>query len=187
MTRQELEAAILDTINRPDLSASMFFSMGEADIRSRLRHWRTERLVTLTVTDGAITLPDDYLSTISASTEDEGQLFRGAVTQPSTAHGLQMHIAEELEGATIDLKYYSRLDRLSSANSSNWVSEDHPDLYLYAGLRHTAPYLIEDARIATWDALYESALARIERERVRQINDGPPMRQSIHTPTRGRR
>ena len=60
-------------------------------------------------------------------------------------------------GITVHITYYASLPSLSNSNTTNWLLLKYPDLYLYGSLKHTAPYLRDDERIALWDALYQKA------------------------------
>lgn len=59
---------------------------------------------------------------------------------------------------TAELTYVATLAKLSDSNTSNWILERHPDVYLYGSLLQAAPYLRDDERVATWSALYETAV-----------------------------
>lgn len=48
---------------------------------------------------------------------------------------------------------------LGDGNPTNWVLQQHPDIYLYGALTQSAPYLDNDGRIATWGALFTQAIA----------------------------
>jgi hypothetical protein len=50
------------------------------------------------------------------------------------------------------------LAKLSDANTSNWLLERHPDVYLYGALLQAAPYLRDDERVALWTPLYGQAI-----------------------------
>jgi hypothetical protein len=58
----------------------------------------------------------------------------------------------------VRLVYRQGIPPLGPSRPSNWLSERHPDLYLYASLLESAPFLREDARLATWRALLEEGL-----------------------------
>jgi hypothetical protein len=60
------------------------------------------------------------------------------------------------------LAYYAKLSKLSDSNTTNWLLTAAPDAYLYGTLMQAAPYLQDDARIATWSALYSSALEDLQ-------------------------
>lgn len=56
------------------------------------------------------------------------------------------------------MAYWRRVFPLSESAPTNWMLEEHPDIYLYAALIESAPYLGDDARIATWKTLLEERL-----------------------------
>ena len=56
------------------------------------------------------------------------------------------------------LVYWTALSALSVSNTTNWILTKHPDVYLYGALTQSAPYLQDDARLATWGALFQAAL-----------------------------
>src|SRR3990167_2951986 len=60
-----------------------------------------------------------------------------------------------------ELNYYERLAPLSASNTTNWLTDNCPQLLLYASLIESAPYLRDDERIAVWQAQYEKHVAAI--------------------------
>ena len=62
---------------------------------------------------------------------------------------------------TFELNYYERLAPLSASNTTNWLTDNCPQLLLYASLLESAPYLRDDERIAVWQAQYETHVAAI--------------------------
>ena len=55
----------------------------------------------------------------------------------------------------IDLVYYAALDILSPTVATNWISENVPELLLFAALMEAAKWLKDDARLAVWQGSYE--------------------------------
>jgi hypothetical protein len=64
---------------------------------------------------------------------------------------------------------------LSADGDTNWLLTNHPDVYLYGSLVHTAPYLKDDARIALWAGLLAQAMGEIEDEST-AARFGSPLR-----------
>jgi len=62
---------------------------------------------------------------------------------------------------TMEILYYTRPPVLSSTNISNAFLANYPDALLYASLMEAEPYLINDARTATWANLYDRAIGNI--------------------------
>jgi len=58
---------------------------------------------------------------------------------------------------------------LSDAAPTNWLLTESPDIYLYATLVQSAPYLKEDERTGIWSSFYEKLVEdmRIADERAR--------------------
>jgi hypothetical protein len=60
------------------------------------------------------------------------------------------------------LYYDSRkVAALSASNASNVILVKAPGLYLYGALVHSAPFLLDDERIATWETAYQERLAKV--------------------------
>jgi len=62
---------------------------------------------------------------------------------------------------TLEILYYKVPTQLSSTTASNEFLANYPDALLYATLLEAEPYLINDARTATWADLYNRAIANI--------------------------
>lgn len=78
------------------------------------------------------------------------------------------------EAYSLEMIYRANIAPLSDANTSNWLLLKAPDLYLYGTLLESAPYMKEDARIATWAAGYSMALDGLNTLGARQSNDSGP-------------
>jgi hypothetical protein len=74
---------------------------------------------------------------------------------------------------TARLRYRKRLDGLSTANFSNFVSEHYPDLYVYGVLKHAALF-VGDERAGVWSQQFERALDETQADSLRQ-NAGSTM------------
>ena len=70
---------------------------------------------------------------------------------------------------------------LSDTQTSNWVLEYHKDVYLYSALKHSAPFLAEDNRLAVWAALYQAAIDRINEDSERSKSGGSGRRMQIRS------
>lgn len=73
----------------------------------------------------------------------------------------------------MEIFYNAKWAELSDAAPTNWLITNQPDLYLYGSLAESAPYLVDDTRLATWAALYKESKERIvEQDRKDRIADG---------------
>jgi hypothetical protein len=63
---------------------------------------------------------------------------------------------------TLSLLYYAQPTFISTTTASNIYLANYPDALLYATLAEAEPYLMNDARVQTWSALYDRAIANIK-------------------------
>jgi hypothetical protein len=66
---------------------------------------------------------------------------------------------------------YTRLEPLSSANQTNWLTQNAPNAMLYGTLKQTAPFIKDDARLALWSGLFDSAMTALKTEDQLRIGD----------------
>lgn len=200
-TYSELKTSIANWLNRDDLTSVIpdFISLTESDVNRNVRHWRMEQRATATLDARYTTLPTDFLEAVR---------FHLSVDQRPiellTPLALQMRrennndtqgkpqfyaiIAGQIEvwptpdaSYTGELYYYSRTPALSDSNTTNWALTYFPDLYLYGSLSHSAPYLVDDARIGTWAALYQNAINGINSANDKAKFGGTGLRMQVNT------
>lgn len=63
--------------------------------------------------------------------------------------------------AEIEMIYYGKFVGLSESKQTNWLLSNHPDVYLYESLTHSAPYLKDDARLAVWQTRANTAMQEL--------------------------
>ena len=73
------------------------------------------------------------------------------------------------ETYTGKLAYWKRLDVSASAHT---LFTRNPDLYLYGSLAHSAPFIGQDERLATWVAIFERLMTEIARVDVHDRTTG---------------
>lgn len=173
-----LLASLAGWLMRDDLTAVLpdFVTLAEADMNNRLR--LRSMLTTATVSDAGGALPADCVKVRSVALDGWGHLafasdaevaqfsegFRGGPARWWAIEGDSLVIGpEQTGGGTVTLRYYARIPALSDSNPTNAVLEAGPALYLYGSLLQAAPYLLDDARIQTWAALYQEAATLLQR------------------------
>lgn len=52
--------------------------------------------------------------------------------------------------------YYKRLPILSATDTTNWISENEPELLLFSALMEAAMFLKDDARAQIWEARFQA-------------------------------
>jgi hypothetical protein len=66
---------------------------------------------------------------------------------------------------------YTRLTPLSSSNQTNWLTRNAPNALLFGTLKQTAPFLKDDARLAVWTQIFDTAIAALKLEDQLRVGD----------------
>lgn len=72
---------------------------------------------------------------------------------------------------TLEVLYYEQPRFLDDEYQTNWLTEYAPDLLLYGTLLEAAPFLKNDQRLATWQALFDRAAQSLSNEDLKRIVD----------------
>lgn len=92
-----------------------------------------------------------------------------------TVFGNEIELAPTPDAAyTVEMVYRRTVPPLAS-DGGNWLLTMAPDLYLYAALLESAPYIKEDARIQTWGLGFTSALADLNNLGLTSTFNAGPM------------
>jgi len=175
-TYTELKASVADYLARTDLTTQIpdFIALAEKRLKRDLRIRQMLKVVTTTTTaaDSTVGLPSDFLSMrdLHVSTNPVSSIeylspsnfYRNARTTESGVPTKYTVLAAEFQFApipdstyTLNMLYYAAPPYLSSSVSSNVFLANCQDLLLYATLGEAEPYLMNDARVQTWAALYD--------------------------------
>jgi hypothetical protein len=178
-----LQSTVADYLNRSDLTAVIptFIQLAESQINRDIRHYEMEARSNAQQDAG-----DEYMQTPANWLENIRAHVTGAGTSPLDLISRQA-MADKRAGAedttgrpqyyamadgqfqlyptpdaqyTIELLFFEKIPALAS-NTTNWLVEGYPDIYLYGSLMHSAPYLQEDARMAVWAQMYAAAVLRL--------------------------
>jgi hypothetical protein len=80
---------------------------------------------------------------------------------------------------SIQMLYYAKPAYLSDTNIVNVFLTNYPDALLYAALGEAEPYLMNDARLQTWAALYDRSITAISTADQNGEYGGQPMSMSV--------
>ena len=201
-TYSELKTKIADTLNRDDLTSVIpdFIALAESAINDDVKHWRGDKRAETTLDGQFIGLPSDWQETkrihlnASGTTDlrylapETMQAMRASNNDAGGKPEYYTHIAGQLElypspdaNYSADLFYRASVSTLSDSNTDNWVLTNYPDVYLYGALIHSAPYLVDDARIQTWAALYSAAVKRVNKQSKKASASGKGLKQTIRS------
>ena len=181
-TYSELRTTVADFLNRDDLTAAIpsFISLAEAALNRRIRAPEMVTRATVTIDAEYENRPADWMETIRYQvntnpitvlefvTPEEAIIqktkFSAAGTPMffSTIGTQFQHVPAPDSSFTGELMYYGRIAGLSDSNTSNWLLTANPDIYLYATLVQSAPYLKEDERIGVWAGMLDRLMAEYE-------------------------
>jgi hypothetical protein len=116
-----------------------------------------------------VTLPGDYNEAIRVTYGDLPLDFTAESASSSAMEsvdslnrysiaGNRLWLLTNLDGSKFTLHYFADIEPLSDSNTSNWLLEDAPDIYLYASLLEAEPFIKNDERIAVWSQALETAI-----------------------------
>lgn len=178
----DLQATIASYLARTDLTAQIpdFIQLAETRLRRELRIRQMLKVATTTTVanDSTVELPSDYLqmrdlhiNTNPVQTIEyisPSNFYRNTWTSISGLPRQYTILAQEFQFApipdsnyTIQMMYYAAPAYLSNSNTSNVFLANCPDLLLYGALGEAEPYLMNDARLATWAQMYDRGLSAL--------------------------
>jgi hypothetical protein len=195
-TYSELKASVANYLARTDLTDQIpdFISLAERRMRRevRIRQMLVSAELTATAGNNKVTLPTDFLEArdfvvVGNPTQplnylSPSALSRNAVSSTSGKPYQYTILAEQFQlspapdfAYTLNLLYFAAPDFLSDSNASNEFLVNVPDMLLYAALLEAEPYLMNDARLQTWIAMYERASISVEKSNETGQYSGVPL------------
>jgi len=194
-TYAELQTAVGNWLNRADLTSYIpdLIMLGERRIYRKLRIRAMETALNSAIASGVLAVPATYIELKSARID-------GTPTQPlerksvdaiyhkyptRSSQGRPVAIAREGSNFifgpypdsnyTVKGIYYARLTALSASNTTNWFTENAPDLLLWAALAESEVFLKNDERILVWESKYQAAAKDVQDEDDRENSSGSPL------------
>ena len=178
-TYSELQDSIKRWIDRDDLSGQIAdaIALFESWANHNLRVAQMETTATITLTSNVGALPTDYLqwrrvrSNASPIRELEyAEPSWVAEHYPDTATSDAAYftiIGTNISTAPpstpdILLNYYQKIPALADNVSGNWLLTKAPGAYLWGSCLQLAPFIDDDARIATWGQLLDREIASLK-------------------------
>lgn len=199
-TYSGLQSAVASYLARSDLTNEIpvFIQMAENRLRRDLRIRPMLKVVTTTTVadDSTVELPADFLQMrdlhinadpiyvlkYDAPSVFYRNTFSTIVGKPTNYTTL----AQEFQlspipdtNYTLQMLYYAAPQYLSDTNTTNAFTVNCPDLLLYASLAEAETYLMNDARVQTWSALYDRGLASITTSDDQGEYSGSPLTMTV--------
>ena len=70
-----------------------------------------------------------------------------------------------------EVLFYQRVQPLESSNQTNWFTVYAPQALLYGSLLQAMPFLKNDDRIPSWQAMYDKTMQALKAEDIQRIGD----------------
>lgn len=180
----DLVGAICDRMNDSGLStmAPEFIRLAEASFNRRLSSVDQEGTATIPA-DASIPMPTDYKGAMSLRINDYPPLkqlsaddFQTKWSEANPARpenfaifGAAIHLGPEPDTTyTLTMTYMRTLTPLSEVNTTNWLLEQHPDLYLYGALIQAEFRGWNDDRLPLINGAVEGMIAEINAHEARK-------------------
>ena len=195
-TYSDLKTSVANYLARTDLTDQIpdFIGLAERRMRRevRIRQMLVSATLTATAGNNKVTLPTDFLEardfvvvgnpTQPLNYVSPSALSRNAVSSTSGKPNEYTILAEQFQlspapdfAYSLNLLYYAAPEFLSNSNASNEFLVNVPDMLLYASLLEAEPYIMNDARLQTWVAMYERASASVDKSNETGQYSGVPL------------
>lgn len=199
-TYSDLQAAIARFLNRTDLTAEIptFIALAEAAFARDLRHPSMETRAVANFDTRYTATPEDWLETrrltmgnassgyralalVSVDAMERMRAERRDVSgvpqfYAHTGGGIEVFPTPDSAYTSGELVYLARVPALTDEAPTNWLLTAAPDAYLYGALVHSAPYLVADERMVTWENGYNKAITGLNTAGQRARASGTSLR-----------
>lgn len=154
-------------------------AFGEADLAAALTDRRMEETIEYQNAGEIAALPDDFrdidaltvdgceVTYLTPESYDATEACSGRPKYYTVSGKTLLFRVSGNDLYTIRLRYLRGLCRLSTARRSDWLQCQRPAARLYAAAVHAAPYLEDDARLATWERMRNAEIEAVETNAMR--------------------
>lgn len=184
-TFANLKTAINDWLwNRNESSVADFIRLVEVDINRTIRHRKMHKRSTATASGQYLDLPDDIIE-IRRVTLQTSPIFELKRVSPDDLSNMRTRysgsgrprwyaiIDDTLEllptpdsNYTVEIVYVSEVPALSDEQTTNWLLDDYPDVYLYGSLVHGSTYLMDPQQLPVFEQKYERAKMQLRADEM---------------------
>lgn len=187
-----------DDISTSDLSVDvldLIIAAGEARIYRDLRSSTQDTALSLTISSNVATLPSDFIElrgapyVVSFGVADylpwevmQNQIQLGADTATSpfyySSEGDTLIFYPVLaSGVVVKGRYYKQFADISTGLNAFFTR--HPDVFLYAALSSSAPFLGELTRLPIWEQTYTSLVQSANEQERRRMSRGSKLQTRV--------
>jgi hypothetical protein len=196
MTYDSLNTMVLQYLERSDAAVieaiPTFITLAEFEIAQQIKTLGQMQVVesTMEIGNPVIQKPARWRKTVSMEVSSGGSKspvllrkyeYLKSYTPNTATTGLPLYYADYdydhwLVAPTPDqaypfeVLYYERIAPLSSANQTNWITQNAPNAMLFGTLLQAMPFLKNDAR-QIFQQKYQEAIAALKLEDVSRVGD----------------
>lgn len=175
----DLQAAVANWLKRSDLTDDIktFIQLAEAQFNRKIRTQDMETRSQATADGEYLGLPDDFLGlrairylnsynkplkylSPSELTRIKGYQDTGSPYAYTVEDGqIKLYPAPDATNTVdIEIEYLARIPSLSDSQTTNWLLDDNPDVYLFGTLVAAEPFLYNEERMPLWKSQLEAAI-----------------------------
>jgi hypothetical protein len=180
-----------DDISTSDLSTAtldLLIGSGEQRVYRDLRSSAQDTALSLTITSNVATLPTDFLSlrgapyvgTFKTATYAPWEAVQNLIQigTDSANHPVRytfqgdtmIFYPPQPTGTVVGGRYFKRFADISTGLNAFFTR--HPDVFFYAALAESAPFLGEQSRLQVWEAKYAQLVAAAGEQETRRVTRG---------------
>lgn len=198
-TVDDLRSQVEAELDRDDITDDDWRStlqLVETYLNRTLRHPQMEKVTGIAVTDGAGTLPADFLAMralydankVSLPSVDAVSMIETPVggRKVCSIVGEQLLVAPQ-STETVTLIYYGKIPRLTINEQSNWVLANHADVYFFGCLMYLSSRIGDNdsGAVEKWRTAFGQSVGELEEFGKRRRFGGPLLQRSNVRQVRG--
>jgi len=194
LTYATLKSDIANYLARDDLTSDIptMIRLAESLIRNDVRVMDMVRHTTMSVNSQRIAMPDGFLSAVSLHMDaqnkkldfvtpydfyNDSRAGRSGSPEIFTTEGSYFLFAPHTsETIFAKLTFYQAYDRMSGEGDTNWLLENHYDVYLYASLAQAKAFIEDDEQAGKWAQAYTLSVDKLHTSDRRGRFSGAPMK-----------
>ncbi len=189
-----------DDVSQSDLSVpilDLIIGAGEQRLYRDMRSSTQDTAFSLTTTSNLVTLPADFLELRGApyiankvvatyapweAVQNQIQLQgSSSTTSNPIRYTFQsdklLFFPAQTDGTSVTGQYYKRFADISGA--LNALFTRHPDVFLYAALSESAPYVGETSRLTIWEGKYKELVQAANEQERRRVTRGSKLQARV--------
>lgn len=163
-----------------------FVALAEAEFNRRLRTLDMEARAVATLSGDYLALPDDFLKLraiqignillepVTPQFIRERKAWSGEPRYYAITDGQIQFFPVPNDDYDVEIIYFRTIPVLSDTNTTNWLIESHPDLYLFRSLAFAETFGWNDTRAAGFGVAAQAIMEQIsEQEKSRRVGAQP--------------